>query len=124
MRLCRFLFLLRYRRHELTDAVPNDADALNAPAINALRLVDHNLFNERPDQLCVQFPDVGILPHKVEKALHIDAEFLLGGNQAAQLGHTGFERFLLILVVFAQLHKTLIADFALKVVLVQMGMAR
>ena len=119
-RLCRFLFLLRHRRHELTDAIPNDVDALNAPAVNALRLEDHNLFNELPDMLCVQVPDVGILPHKVEEALHIDAGFLLGGNQAAQLGHTGFERFLLILVVFVQLHKTLIADFALKIVLVQM----
>ena len=76
-----------------------------------------NPLYELPDDLGGQFPDVGILPHQVEEPLHIDVGFLLGGNQAPQFGYAGFERFLLILVVRTQLHKTLVADYALKVVL-------
>ena len=83
MRLCCFLFLLRHRRHELTDAIPYNTDA---PAVDTLRLADVNLLYEFPDDLGGQFPDVGILLYQVEEPLHIDIGFLLGCNYAPQLG--------------------------------------
>ena len=40
---------------------------MKALAVDTLRLVDTNLLDELPDDLCGKFLDVGILAHKAEE---------------------------------------------------------
>ena len=77
MRLCRFLWFMGHRWGKFPDAIPDDPDALNLPAIDAFYLVDVNLLHKLPDHFGGQFLNVGVLLNKSKKTFDIYIGFLL-----------------------------------------------
>ena len=119
MRLCCFSAHLGLWRCEFTNTIPDDSQSLNLSATDSRRLKHLNTFHKFSDDFCIQLLYVRVLTHKSNKAVYIYAVLLLSCNAAAKFYDASFQRFLLRLIVFGHLGKTLIRYLALNIILVK-----
>ena|GEM_PF-6890903 len=119
MRLCRFSAHLGLWWGKFTDAVPDDSQSLNPSAADSHRLKHLNTFHKFSDDFCIQLLYVRVLAHKSNKAVYIYAVLLLNCNATAKFYGASFQRFLLRLIVFGHLGKTLVRYLALNIILVK-----
>ena len=111
-------------RCEFTNTIPDDSQSLNLSAADSRRLKHLNTFHKFSDDFCIQLLYVRVLTHKSNKAVYIHTALFLCGNSATKFYDASFQRFLLRLIVFGHLGKTLIRYLALNSILVYQAFMR
>lgn len=87
--------------------------------IYTLCFVNVNLLHEFPDDLSIQFSNVGVSSYQVEEVICIQGFFFFRRKQMLQFLDASLQLFLLGFVVGTHLRKTLIGNFTFHVILVK-----
>ena len=82
-------------------------------------LMHHDLLHELPQEGGGQLLEAGVLPHDRHELVYVPSRLLGLPQFRLQLGGTGFQRGLLLLIIGGQLHETLVRDAATHAVLIQ-----
>lgn len=103
------------------DEVPVDDYRLlfRARAGDLFRLEDLDLLHEGPDDFCGQFRDIRVFPDHADKGIHIQLILLCVIDELMQFLYPAFEGLLLGLIGGGQLDKTVVADLAFHIFLVE-----
>ena len=115
MRLCRFLVPFGYVY--CPDAIVDNTDSLDPPAVDLFGFEDQNFLHEFPDDLCIQLPNVRVLAYQRKEIICVDGFLPCIGQELFQLGGPFGQLRLLCLVCSRHFRKPLIADLALHIIL-------
>ena len=106
------------RQVNCADAVINNLDTLLTMAVYLLGLKHIDALHELPDDFCIQFTDVGILPHQCKEVVGVQALFLCIIKEPLQFFHPALKLGLFRLIVPGQLGEAVIGNLTFHIILV------